>query len=131
MEAPPKPNYPVFEVNQLLEYDGFLFGVPTRFGNFPAQWKTFWDGTGGHWMTSALHGKFVGLFVSTGSLGGGQESTVISTMSTFAHHGMVFVPLGYKHTFAALTNLDEAHGGSPYGAGTLAVRYSYALPFPH
>lgn len=55
-------------------------------------------------------------------MGGGQESTVISAMSTFAHHGMIYVPLGYAKSFPQLTGLDEVHGGSPWGAGTLAVR---------
>lgn len=61
------------------------------------------------------------MFVSTGTQGGGQESTVISTMSTLVHHGFVYVSLGYKTVFAKLSNLDEAHGGSPWGAGTFSA----------
>lgn len=105
---------------QLLEFDAILFGIPTRYGNFPAQWKTFWDKTGGIWATGGYWGKYAGVFVSTGTPGGGQESTVISTMSTLAHHGLIYVPLGYKTVFPKLTNLDEVHGGSPWGAGTFA-----------
>ncbi|KAF8502974.1 flavoprotein-like protein [Gautieria morchelliformis] len=120
MHAPPKPNYPIFEVTQLTDYDAFLFGIPTRYGNFPAQWKAFWDATGKLWGTGELHGKYVGVFVSTGSLGGGQETTIITSLSTFVHHGMIFVPLGYKHTFASFMNLNEVHGGGPFGAGTFA-----------
>ncbi|KAJ5573374.1 NADH-quinone oxidoreductase [Penicillium hispanicum] len=120
MHAPPKSSYPIVEPNDLLEYDAVLFGIPTRYGNFPAQWKTFWDKTGGIWATGGYWGKYAGLFISTGTLGGGQESTAISTMSTLTHHGFIYVPLGYKNTFAQLSNLEEVHGGSPWGAGTFA-----------
>lgn len=95
--------------------------MPTRFGNFPAQWKAFWDQTGGQWATGGFHGKLAGLFLSTASPGGGQESTALAAMSTLAHHGIVYVPLGYKNAFPQLTNLDEVHGGSPWGAGTFAA----------
>ena len=121
MHAPPKSSYPIAEPDTLLEYDAILFGIPTRYGNFPAQWKTFWDKTGIIWSTGGLWGKYAGLFVSTGTLGGGQESTPLATMSTLAHHGMIYVPLGYKTTFAQLANLEEIHGGSAWGAGTFAV----------
>ncbi|RDA83380.1 hypothetical protein CP532_4720 [Ophiocordyceps camponoti-leonardi (nom. inval.)] len=122
MHAPAKPtDVPVIDdPSTLTKYDAFLFGIPTRYGNFPAQWKTFWDKTGGLWASGGLHGKFAGLFVSTGGQGGGQESTCLAAMSTLAHHGMVYVPLGYAKTFAQLTNLDEVHGGSAWGAGTFA-----------
>lgn len=127
MHAPAKSSYPVAEPSQLLEYDAILFGIPTRFGNFPAQWKAFWDKTGGIWASGGFWGKYAGMFVSTASMGGGQESTAISTMSTLAHHGMIYVPLGYKNTFAQLTNLSEVHGGSPWGAGTFAVSSASCL----
>ncbi|BDD54474.1 Minor allergen Alt a 7 [Monascus purpureus] len=120
MHAPAKPSYPVAEPADLLEYDAILFGIPTRFGNFPAQWKAFWDKTGGIWASGGYWGKYAGLFISTGTLGGGQESTAIATMSTLAHHGFNFVPLGYKTAFGLLANLEEIHGGSPWGAGTFA-----------
>jgi NAD(P)H dehydrogenase (quinone) len=118
MHAPPKKDYPIAEPETLLKYDGFLFGIPTRYGNFPAQWKTFWDKSGAIWASGGFYGKYAGLFISTGTLGGGQESTAIAAMSTLAHHGISFVPLGYKNTFPLLTNLNEVHGGSPWGAGT-------------
>ena len=109
---------------ELLEqYDAFLFGIPTRYGNFPAQFKAFWDRTGGQWMSGAFWGKYAGLFVSTASSGGGQESTCIAAMSTLAHHGIVYVPLGYKKAFGILTDLKEVRGGSPWGAGTFAVSF--------
>lgn len=120
MHAPDKPAYPVIQPAQLAEFDAFLLGIPTRYGNMPAQWKAFWDATGQLWMSGSLAGKHAGIFVSTASPGGGQETTALNTMSTLAHHGIVFVPLGYKFTFAQLTNLSEVHGSSPWGAGTFA-----------
>jgi NAD(P)H dehydrogenase (quinone) len=69
------------------------------------------DSTGHLWQQGALAGKAAGVFVSTGGVGGGQEATVIACLSTFAHHGMHFVPLGYSNSFAQLTNLTEVHGG--------------------
>lgn len=114
-----KPDYPIATRDTLVEYDAFLFGIPTRFGNFPAQWKAFWDATGGLWAKGALHGKVAGAFVSTGT-GGGNESTIINSLSTLAHHGIIYVPLGYKNVFPELTNLEEPHGGSPWSAGTIA-----------
>ncbi|KAJ5224203.1 NADH-quinone oxidoreductase [Penicillium citrinum] len=120
MHAPAKTSYPIAEPDTLLQYDAVLFGIPTRYGNFPAQWKTFWDKTGGIWATGGYWGKYAGLFVSTGTLGGGQESTAIAAMSTLAHHGFLYVPLGYKTTFGQLANLEEIHGGSAWGAGTFA-----------
>ncbi|KAK9469236.1 benzoquinone reductase [Lipomyces arxii] len=121
LHAPPKPDFPIATVDTLKEYDGFLFGVPTRFGNFPSQWKSFWDGTGGLWATGALQGKYVGQFTSTGSLGAGQETTFLNAMSTYVHHGMIYVPLGFAPAFPQLTNISEVHGGSGWGAGTLAA----------
>lgn len=120
MHAPAKPDYPIATKDTLTEYDAFLFGIPTRFGNFPAQWKAFWDTTGGLWASGALHGKPAGIFVSTGTPGGGQEVTVLNSLSTLTHHGMIYVPLGYAKAFPKITNLEEVHGGSPWGAGTFA-----------
>ena len=101
MHAPPKPTdvQVLSDPAQLEEFDAFLLGIPTRYGNFPAQWKAFWDRAGKQWATGAYHGKFAGVFVSTGSQGGGQESIVIAAMSTLAHQGIIYVPFGYKHAF--------------------------------
>ena len=121
MYAAPKSADPIATPQTLTEYDAFLFGIPTRFGNYPAQWKAFWDATGGLWASGALHGKYAGIFVSTSGLGGGQEVTVLNALSVLTHHGIIYVPLGYKNSFAQLTNLEEVHGGSPWGAGTLAA----------
>ncbi|GJE86771.1 1,4-benzoquinone reductase [Phanerochaete sordida] len=120
MHAPAKPAYPVITPDELPQFDGFVFGIPTRFGNFPAQWKAFWDATGQLWSKGALAGKYAALFVSTATPGGGQESTAMNAMSTFAHHGIIYVPLGYSHTFPQQTNMTEVHGGSAWGAGAFA-----------
>lgn len=109
---------PFITPEKLKEYDAFLMGIPTRYGNFPTQWKTFWDSTGQMWFTGGYWGKYGGLFVSTASQGGGQESTAIAAMSTFAHHGIIYVPLGYAKAFEPMSELKEAKGGSPWGAGT-------------
>ena len=120
MHAPAKPDYPIASAETLTQYDAFLFGIPTRFGNFPAQFKAFWDTTGGLWAQGALHGKYAGVFVSTGTQGGGQETTVVNSLSVLVHHGIIFVPLGYAKAFALQSNLEEIHGASAYGAGTFA-----------
>ncbi|KAF7794007.1 hypothetical protein EIP86_005134 [Pleurotus ostreatoroseus] len=120
MHAPPKGEYPVIDVTQLPEFDGFILGFPTRFGTMPAQWRAFWDQTGALWAKGALAGKYAATFVSTASAGGGQETTAMSMLSTLTHHGIIYVPLGFSHTFAEQSNLEEVHGGSPWGAGTFA-----------
>ena len=122
MHAPGQSDaIPIITPDKLEEYDAFLFGIPTRFGNFPAQWKTFWDNTGKQWQTGGYSGKYAGVFVSTASQGGGQESTALATMSTLAHHGIIYVPLGYASSFQHMVGLDEVRGGSAFGAGTFAV----------
>jgi len=121
MHAAPKTEYPVVDAKTLESYDAFLFGIPTRYGNFPAQWKAFWDTTGGQWGTGAYWGKYAGVFISTGTQGGGQESTALAAMSTLTHHGIIYVPLGYKTSFPVLANLNEIRGGSPWGAGTFSA----------
>ena len=121
MNAPPKPtDIPIATEETLAQYDAFLFGVPTRFGNLPAQWSAFWDKTGKLWAEGTLNGKVGAFFLSTSSLGGGQESTIKNCLSYLAHHGIIYVPLGYRDCFAELANVEEVHGGSPWGAGTLA-----------
>jgi len=120
MHAPPKPDYPIATPDTLTKYDGYLFGIPTRYGNMPGQLKAFWDATGYLWAQGALGGKYAGVFVSTASLGGGQEVTAMTYLSTFAHHGIIYVPFGYYSAFEQMSNIKEVHGGSPWGAGTIA-----------
>jgi len=105
----------------MLSYDAFLFGIPTRYGTYSAQWKTFIDRLGHHWQTGALFGKYFGMFISTATAGGGQETTAITALSSWVHQGMIYVPLGYARAFPILADLSEARGGSPWGAGTFAA----------
>ncbi|PLN77913.1 protoplast secreted protein 2 precursor [Aspergillus taichungensis] len=130
MHAPAKAAHPIATVDTVKDYDAVLFGIPTRYGNFPAQWKAFWDRTGGIWASGGYWGKYAGLFVSTGTQGGGQESTCLAAMSTLAHHGFIYVPLGYKTVFPLLSNLNEVHGGSAWGAGTFAGADGSRQPTP-
>ncbi|KAG0447789.1 hypothetical protein HPP92_028153 [Vanilla planifolia] len=119
MGAPPKSDVPIISANELAEADGFLFGFPTRFGMMAAQFKAFLDSTGGLWRTQQLAGKPAGIFYSTGSQGGGQETTPLTAITQLAHHGMIFVPVGYTGG-AGMFEMDKVRGGSPYGAGTFA-----------
>ena len=75
MHAPPKSEVPHLDAKDLAEADGFLFGFPTRYGMMAAQFKSFLDATGGLWRTQSLAGKPAGIFISTASQGGGQETT--------------------------------------------------------
>uniref|UniRef100_K3W925 Flavodoxin-like domain-containing protein n=1 Tax=Globisporangium ultimum (strain ATCC 200006 / CBS 805.95 / DAOM BR144) TaxID=431595 RepID=K3W925_GLOUD len=117
--AAPKPqDHAVATPDTLKDADGILLGLPTRFGMLPSQMKALMDACGGLWVGGGLIGKPCGLFFSTGTLGGGQETTAMATTPFLTHHGMTFVPLGYRTPL--LSNLDEIHGGSPWGAGTIA-----------
>lgn len=117
--SPGKLSYPEADLSTLSDADGLMFGIPTRFGNMPSQLKAYIDSTGSLWANGSLSKKPFGLFVSTGT-GGGNEMTAVNALSTFVHLSMVYVPLGYSTAFPQLTNLEEAHGGSPWGAGTFA-----------
>ncbi|XP_068343965.1 probable NAD(P)H dehydrogenase (quinone) FQR1-like 2 [Pyrus communis] len=120
MKAPPKdPEIPEISAAELVAADGVLFGFPTRFGSMAAQMKAFFDSTGQLWKEQTLAGKPGGFFVSTGTQGGGQETTLWTAITQLAHHGMLFVPVGY--TFgASMFKMDSVRGGSPYGAGVFA-----------
>ncbi|GKD55490.1 probable NAD(P)H dehydrogenase FQR1-like protein 1, partial [Tanacetum coccineum] len=82
MSAPPKSDAPIITPTELAEADGFVFGFPTRFGMMAAQFKAFLDATGGLWRTQQLAGKPAGIFYSTGSQGGGQETTAYIPVSS-------------------------------------------------
>ncbi|KAJ4756157.1 NAD(P)H dehydrogenase (quinone) [Rhynchospora pubera] len=107
-------------VDMLEQADGILFGFPTRFGAMPAQMKAFFDSMGGRlWLEQRLAKKPAGFFVSTGTQGGGQETTAWTAITQLVHHGMIYVPIGY--TFGdGMHQLDEIRGGSPYGAGVVS-----------
>ncbi|KAG2194907.1 hypothetical protein INT47_010649 [Mucor saturninus] len=118
MQAPSKPDLPIISVDRLSEPDGILFGLPTRFGTMPAQMKALLDASGALWAKGALAGKFAGTFFSTASQHGGQETTALTAVTYFAHHGMMYVPFGYAN--AAMGSVDEVIGGSAYGCGTIS-----------
>ncbi|EMJ7589056.1 NAD(P)H:quinone oxidoreductase [Serratia marcescens] len=108
---------PVATPQELADYDGIIFGTPTRFGNMAGQMRTFLDQTGGLWASGALYGKVGSVFSSTGT-GGGQEHTISSTWTTLAHHGFIIVSIGYATP--ELFDVSQVRGGTPYGATTIA-----------
>ena len=109
---------PVAQPAELANYDGIIFGTPTRFGNMTGQMRTFLDQTGGLWMQGALVGKVGSVFTSSATQHGGQESTILTFIPTLLHQGMVVVGLPYSEQ--RQMGLDEIKGGSPYGASTIA-----------
>jgi len=109
---------PVAEPAELADYDAVIFGTPTRFGNMASQMRNFLDQTGGLWAKGALVGKVGSVFASTATQHGGQETTITSFHTTLLHHGMVIV--GVPYSCAALNEMREVSGGTPYGATTLA-----------
>jgi NAD(P)H dehydrogenase (quinone) len=108
----PDQGAPYVELSDLAECAGIALGSPTRFGNMASAMKYFWDGTTADWLSGSVNGKPACVFTSTGSLHGGQESTLLSMMLPLLHHGMVMVGLPY--TEPAL--MTTASGGTPYGA---------------
>ena len=100
-----------------LKYcSGLVLGSPTRFGNMAAAMKYFWDSTSSHWLNGDLIDKPAGVFTSTGSLHGGQESTLLTMMLPLLHHGMMLIGLPYSQPELMATTT----GGTPYGASHLA-----------
>jgi len=112
----PDEGAPYVELRDLEECCGLALGSPTRFGNMAAAMKYFWDGTGGLWMKHTLAGKPAALFTSSGSMHGGQESTLLSMMLPLLHHGMLIVGLPYSEPELGTTQ----RGGTPYGASHVA-----------
>lgn len=110
--AVPDDGAPYVELADLAECAGLALGSPTRFGNMAAPMKYFWDGTTSHWLAGSLAGKPGCVFTSTGSLHGGQESTLLSMMLPLLHHGMLLLGLPYTQPELMTTR----SGGTPYGA---------------
>ena len=110
--AVPDSGPPDCELDDLKECSGLVLGSPTRFGNMAAPLKYFLDSTSGLWMSGALVDKPAAVFTSTGSLHGGQETTLLSMMLPLLHHGMVLVGLPYSEPQLSTTT----SGGTPYGA---------------
>ncbi len=107
---------PVATVNELSDYDAIIWGTPTRYGNMSSQMKNFIDQTSSLWLKGELENKITGVFVSTASLHGGQESTILNFMTTLIHFGMVIVGIPYSVPQLLTTKA----GGSPYGPGHVA-----------
>ena len=112
----PDHGAPYAELADLERCAGLALGSPTRFGNMAAPLKYFLDGTAALWASGALNGKPAGVFTSTASLHGGQESTLLSMMLPLLHHGMVLAGLPYAEPQLAATR----SGGTPYGPSHLA-----------
>jgi NAD(P)H dehydrogenase (quinone) len=114
--AVPSEGPPYATQDDLVQCGGLILGSPTRFGNMAAPLKFFLDGTSALWLSGALVGKPAGVFTSTQTLHGGQETTLLSMMIPLLHHGMYLVGLPY--TERGLT--DTRGGGTPYGASHVA-----------
>ncbi|WP_337266877.1 NAD(P)H:quinone oxidoreductase type IV [Oryzifoliimicrobium ureilyticus] len=108
---------PIATPDELADYDAIIVGAGTRFGTVASQMRNFWDQTGGLWFGGKLVGKVGSVFTSTATQHGGQESTILSFIPTFLHHGMVVAGLPYA--FQGQMGVDEIKGGSPYGASTI------------
>jgi len=108
----PADGPPYANNDDLRDCGGLIIGSPTRFGNMAAPLKYFLDGTGSDWLSGALCGKPAGVFTSTASLHGGQETTLLTMAMPLLHHGMLLVGVPYTVTELSTTQ----SGGTPYGA---------------
>ncbi len=116
LPAVPASGPPYATLRDLEECAGLLLGSPTRFGGMAAPLKHFLDGSSSSWLSGSLSGKPAGVFTSSSSLHGGQESTLLSMALPLLHHGMLLV--GVPYTEEALSTTRD--GGGPYGASHLA-----------
>ncbi|MCB1789283.1 MAG: NAD(P)H:quinone oxidoreductase [Gammaproteobacteria bacterium] len=114
--AVPDSGAPYATLDDLADCAGLALGSPTRFGNMAAAMKYFLDGTSGLWMNTRLAGKPAGVFTSTSSIHGGQETTLLSMMLPLMHHGMLIAGLPYTEPEL----LSTREGGTPYGPSHLA-----------
>lgn len=114
--AIPTSGAPYVTLQDLTECAGLALGSPVRFGNMAAPMKYFWDGTIATWLSGELIGKPAAVFTSSGSMHGGNESTLLSMMLPLFHHGMLLMGLPYSEVALAETQ----SGGTPYGASHIA-----------
>lgn len=112
----PTQGPPYAEIQDLKDCAGLAVGSPTRFGNMAAAMKYFLDGTAGVWLAGDLINKPFSVFTSTGSLHGGQETTLLTMALPLLHHGMIWVGLPYSNSELS----DTTTGGTPYGPSHLA-----------
>ena len=117
---------PIADPHQLADADVILFGTGTRYGSATAQLQAFFDATGGLWQKGALVGKVGGVFGSTTSQHGGQETTLISMQTFLFHQGLVVV--GVPYAAQELLNMSEITGGTPYGATTITGADGSRMP---
>lgn len=124
VDAPiPDSGPPFATLEDLADCDGLLLGSPTRFGNMAAALKYFLDSTSGLWLKGALVDKPFGLFTSTGSMHGGQETTLLAMALPLIHHGMLWTGIPYTEPQVAATRT----GGGPYGASHVEVDWNRSL----
>jgi NAD(P)H dehydrogenase (quinone) len=107
----PESGAPYATIQELENSDGLALGSPTHFGNMAAPLKHFIDGTTGLWLSGALSGKPAGVFTSSGSMHGGQETTLLSMMLPLMHHGMIMMSLPCNE----IALRETISGGTPYG----------------
>jgi NAD(P)H dehydrogenase (quinone) len=108
---------PFCTLEELRTADGILFGTPTRYGNMTSQMKALFDQTGELWAQGAMEGKPAGIFTSTATTHGGQETTGFTMMAPLLHLGMIIVGVPYSTPGMLHT---EGRGGTPYAASTVA-----------
>jgi NAD(P)H dehydrogenase (quinone) len=118
---------PVCTLDDLKEADGIIFGTPTRYGNMTAQMKRLFDGTAKLWLEGAFEGKPAGVFTSTATTHGGQETTCLTMMVPLLHLGCIIVGVPYSTPGMLHT---EGRGGTPYGASTVAGPGNDLAPAP-
>lgn len=123
----PDAGPPYCEEDDLRDCSGLLLGSPTRFGNMAAPLKYFLEGSSGLWMSGALVDKPAGVFTSTASLHGGQESTLLTMALPLLHHGMVFCGIPYGEPGL----MQTTGGGTPYGASHWAGPQGKRAPDNH
>jgi NAD(P)H dehydrogenase (quinone) len=121
--AVPETGSPYATLEDLRTCDGLLLGSPTRFGNMAAPLKYFIDGTSALWLEGALVNKPAGVFTSTSSMHGGQETTLLTMILPLIHHGMLWTGIPYTDTAIRETTT----GGGPYGASHLAASWNESL----
>ncbi|MCT7375229.1 NAD(P)H:quinone oxidoreductase [Chelativorans salis] len=107
---------PVAEPLEVADYDGVIFGIPTRFGLMSSQMKNFLDQMGPLWMEGKLVNKTATIMSSTATQHGGAEMTVVTSQIPLQHLGMIIVPLSYA--YQGQSGNDTVRGGSPYGMTT-------------